>query len=248
MDGKHVVFGSVIQGKSLVREIENLPTSGSDKPQIPVTIADCGELPADYEVSEIQKADNYGDAYAEFPEDAKADDAEFKAEEVVKIVTEIKGFGAQAFKQQKFDEAIKKYRKGLRYLNEDPDLDAASPEDRAALKQLRITLNSNIALLCGKIGASEGKGAKDHYSDAVKHATFALEVEGIKDADKAKCLFRRALGHKGLKDIDAAIVDLEEAQTLAQEDKLIPIELKKLQDAQKAQKSKLRKVYSKAFE
>ena len=92
MDGKHVVFGSVIQGKSLVREIENLPTSGSDKPQIPVTIADCGELPADYEVSDVQKADSYGDVYAEFPEDAKPDDTEFKAEEIVKIVTEIKSF------------------------------------------------------------------------------------------------------------------------------------------------------------
>lgn len=32
LDGKHVVFGEVINGKSVVRQIENLPTVAQDKP------------------------------------------------------------------------------------------------------------------------------------------------------------------------------------------------------------------------
>ena len=38
LDKKHVVFGEVINGKSIVREIENLKTQSGDKPWHDVTI------------------------------------------------------------------------------------------------------------------------------------------------------------------------------------------------------------------
>lgn len=44
LDGKHVVFGKVLAGRSIVREIEDMPTDKGDKPQDKVIIADCGEL------------------------------------------------------------------------------------------------------------------------------------------------------------------------------------------------------------
>jgi peptidyl-prolyl isomerase D len=44
LDGKHVVFGSVISGKSLVRRIENLPTKSGDCPVEEVKIEECGVL------------------------------------------------------------------------------------------------------------------------------------------------------------------------------------------------------------
>ena len=39
LDGKHVVFGEVIAGKSIVRRIENLPKQPGDKPTKEVLIA-----------------------------------------------------------------------------------------------------------------------------------------------------------------------------------------------------------------
>jgi len=46
LDKKHVVFGEVINGKSIVRQIENLNTHSGDKPIQDATIIDCGELKA----------------------------------------------------------------------------------------------------------------------------------------------------------------------------------------------------------
>jgi len=43
LDGKHVVFGRVVDGIELVKRIENLEMDGST-PKDPVVIADCGEL------------------------------------------------------------------------------------------------------------------------------------------------------------------------------------------------------------
>jgi cyclophilin family peptidyl-prolyl cis-trans isomerase len=43
LDGKHVVFGKVVSGMDLVRRIEKLDTT-SDKPNIDVVIANCGQL------------------------------------------------------------------------------------------------------------------------------------------------------------------------------------------------------------
>jgi len=44
LDGKHVVFGRVLDGLLVVRKIENVPTGPSNKPKIPIVISQCGEL------------------------------------------------------------------------------------------------------------------------------------------------------------------------------------------------------------
>ncbi|KAJ4842598.1 Peptidyl-prolyl cis-trans isomerase cyp40 [Turnera subulata] len=45
LDGKHVVFGRVIQGMGVVRSIELVATDEGDFPTQDVVIADCGEIP-----------------------------------------------------------------------------------------------------------------------------------------------------------------------------------------------------------
>ena len=44
LDGKHVVFGRVIDGLLVMRKIENVPTGPNNKPKIPVVVSQCGQM------------------------------------------------------------------------------------------------------------------------------------------------------------------------------------------------------------
>ncbi len=39
LDGKHTVFGKVIEGEEVVEKLNNVPTGGADKPKTPVLIS-----------------------------------------------------------------------------------------------------------------------------------------------------------------------------------------------------------------
>ncbi|KDR75182.1 hypothetical protein GALMADRAFT_98427 [Galerina marginata CBS 339.88] len=45
LDGRHVVFGKVLDGMDIVRKIEDVAKGAQDRPSVDVTIADSGELP-----------------------------------------------------------------------------------------------------------------------------------------------------------------------------------------------------------
>ena len=44
LDGKHVIFGEVLEGVEILDKLENLSTNQNDKPYQPVTIIECGEI------------------------------------------------------------------------------------------------------------------------------------------------------------------------------------------------------------
>ncbi len=150
----------------------------------------------------------------------------------------MKGFGNTAFKAGDLSLGLDKYQKGLRYLNEDPDLANEPPETKKSLDALRFTLNSNSALLSNKL--------KD-YNEGLRCATAALEVNGITDAEKAKALYRRAVAQIGLKDEDAALKDLEEADHLVPNDAAVVKELKAVKKASAERAKKEKAAYSKFF-
>jgi len=133
---------------------------------------------------------------------------------------------------------LDKYQKGLRYLNEDPDLTTEPPETKKVMDALRFTLNSNSALLSNKLKS---------YDDGLRFASAALDVADISGADKAKALYRRAIAEVGLKDEDAALADLEAAIKLAPNDPAITKELAQVKKAAADRAKKEKAAYSKFF-
>ncbi|OJD25924.1 peptidyl-prolyl cis-trans isomerase D [Blastomyces percursus] len=241
LDGKHVVFGEVINGKGLVRKIEKSPTDSGDKPHTEVKVVDCGELSGEsYEAATQSTVDETGDKYEDYPEDAGK---EFSGEEYCKIASDLKEYGNKAFKAGNIDLGLDKYQKGLRYLNEYPEAsDSDPPELAEQMAQLRFTLHSNSALLANKLR---------RFEDGRSWAGFALETAAkaanAKDADKAKAYYRRAVALVGLKDDEEALKDLAEAAKLAPGDAAIASETarvkKAIADQQRKEKEMLKKFF-----
>jgi peptidyl-prolyl isomerase D len=240
LDNKHVVFGHVLSGKAVVRQIENLPTQGSDRPTRDAVIADCGELGTGDEVFNPSKEpDALGDPYEDFPEDQISSDEPLGAQKILQIASECKDFGNKAFKGGDVNVALDKYQKGLRYLNEDPDLEKEPADTKSKMDGLRVTLNLNAALMCQKQQA---------WEDAIRAADNALLVATISDKDKAKALFRRGFALARSKDEEAALVNLQEAKELQPEDAAITAELASVKKAIAAQKTKQKAQYKKFFD
>jgi peptidyl-prolyl isomerase D len=240
LDGKHVVFGEVINGKSVIRKIENMKTQ-SDKPFQDVTIVDCGEFSGeDYENATKRQQDATGDPYEDFTEDHQGE--ELTAPLCFKIASDLKGFGNTAFKSGDLELGLDKYQKGLRYLNEFPDPGENDPKELGEqMKALRFTLHSNSSLLANKL---------QKYRQAQNWATYALQVAdsaNAKDADKAKAYYRRAVAHEGLKEEDEALKDLQEAEKLAPGDAGIINEIAKVKKTVKDREAKDKAAAKKFF-
>lgn len=265
LDNEHVVFGQLVAGTAVMREIEISLKPPGDKPSKDVAIVGCGEWTGDKAVllfDAPNQPDALGDPYEGFPEDevqrgvtaakaatAAAPAAEdplvgrtggggptLSAELILKISTDCKGYGNTAFENRDWSMALDKYYKKLRYLND--DLTDAPGATKAALDQVRISVNSNAALVCLKKGT---------WQDAYVAATNALGVAGITATAKAKALFRRGQALAKQKDVEGALTDLAEAQKLAPNDANVLRELYQVKVALKARRKKKWTIYRAFF-
>lgn len=241
LDGKHVVFGEVIAGKSVVRAVEETPVGPNDKPENAVDIDDCGELPEGTNVDELTRKapDSTGDTYEDYPADQPKEGEDWNGTEIVKIVTDLKEMGNKAFKGGELELALSKYEKALKYLHEYPaPLDNDPPELGSQLAKLKISLHTNSSLMSFKLG---------RYRASYESADKAAVVVPISDSEKAKTLFRKGVALKACKDEEGAQQFLEEAAQLAPDDQAIKNELVAVKKAAADRKAKERKAFSKAF-
>ena len=242
LDGKHVVFGEALAGKSVVRQVENTPVGANDKPEKLCVIEDCGELPEGADIEEFTKKapDSTGDTYEDFPDDELPKGEEWKGAQIVEIATKLKDMGGSAFKGSDVGLALNKYEKALRYVHEYPTpLDGDAPDLDKQLNTLKIALYNNSSLMQYKL---------KQYKESSSQADKALGVEGATDKDKGKSLFRKGQAANAMKNEDEALQYLEEAQQLIPADAGVKNELALVKKGAADRKTKERKAYSKMFD
>lgn len=236
LNGKHVVFGEVIQGKSIVRQLERCEKGNDDKPAEDWIIADCGELPSDYVPTPVSVDDGTGDIY----EEVMADDDNIdinSPDSVFKAVSTLKDIGTKQLKDGKIEVAYEKYNKASNFLNEYFPEDL-SEENLSKLHALKLSCYLNAALVALKL--KDGK-------KAINAASNALEVEVIDDKSKTKALYRKGMGYLLAKDEESAQKSLEEALKLSPADGAIIKGLQEVKTTIKTRREKQKKAMSKFF-
>lgn len=233
LDGKHVVFGHVIAGKSVVRAIENEKTDDGDKPLNDCVISECGILK---EGDPLSFPDALGDDYEAVLSDEPRIDKS-NPETVFTAAEAIKAFGTKAYKSSNYKLAVKKYVKAAKYLD-DFQPDDMSDEDVNRYWTLKALCYSNAAQ-AAIVGNKPIQG--------MKYANSALECEGIESSIKAKAYYRRATSHLLGHNEEDAIKDFQEAHKLQPNDVGAKKALAKAEQALKDRKAKERKAFSKLF-
>ncbi|KAI1310275.1 Peptidyl-prolyl cis-trans isomerase D [Mortierella claussenii] len=236
LDGKHVVFGKVLKGISVVREIERTPKGNGDAPLSPVVIADCGEL-AEGEDDGIAAPDA-GDNYADWPDDYEGPKED---KDLVKIAQDLKNLGNSFFKTGDYSKALNKYQKAIRYLSEKPVFDDDdAPELIKEFYAVKIPCYLNRGFCALKLGRTEL---------AIKDMTVVLEMDPqfSTDADRTKAYFRRGSAYLKTNDLENAKLNLEQAKKLSPKDTGVLRELEVVQTKLAAKREKEKKAYAKMF-
>merc|ERR1719319_1038081 len=195
LDNKHVVFGEVLKGMDLVREMEQTPTT-SDKPNEPCLIADCGVLkPGEDDGVVVDETD----PYPAFPRDITDEKIDKK-----KACDEIKTRGNELYKEKNFTAALQKYQKAERYAK------AARDDD--------LTVKAKLNCVAAMLGMKNYTGVVVVLDKAVE---LYSDTDGLKDNPDnfAKLHQRRAQAQYFLKKWDDATKDFKEYEKLMSDQK-----------------------------
>lgn len=239
LDGKHVVFGQVLRGYGVVRELENVATEEGDKPTHECYIKDCGELPPGADLCPPSQDE---DPYPQYADDADIPEGESEVTFRVKAATDIKALGNDLYKKGEHSSAIKKYTKALSYLAEmtSPDagmaqeLSSSNAEVSQQLKAVAVPCLLNRAACSLKL---------QQPREAIMDCHNVLQT----DSTNTKALFRKGQAHVAVRELDDAIECFTKAQELDSNDPAIPKELAKAKQSRTAAEKKQRATYAKMF-
>ncbi|SCU98206.1 LAFA_0G16314g1_1 [Lachancea sp. 'fantastica'] len=221
LNEKHSIFGKVLHGKSVVRTVERSKVDSDGFPEEPVFIENCGQWQKSMGIPLFNASNDPigGDIYEEFPEDDLNFDQE-SAEQAFKASEIMKNSGSLLFKQRNFKDALFKYKKSLRYVNEfvpEPDV---SQEYNIKFTDLKAKLYLNISLVYLQL---------QQFEDSLTYTTFLLEMPGSSQLDKAKAYYRRGNCHFAKKRFDKALADYTSCKELNPDDEAVD---KKITDCQ----------------
>lgn len=204
LDGTNVVCGYVVRGLGIISEMERV-TTDDGTPAADILIVNSGELQRD----ETWNLNDSDDNLPPFPVDWQ-DYGAFRLledpEPVVQLLEKVKRLGNSFYSQQDFVNALRKYRKFMRYL------DAAGGCSSRAVTKLRLENLLNMAACHLKLG---------EYRDVICTCTDVIRASRD-DPDQckawSKAFYRRGVAAIELKEYESALDDLKQAHSLSPND------------------------------
>ncbi|SCV03272.1 LAMI_0H06832g1_1 [Lachancea mirantina] len=239
LNNNHSILGRVLYGKSVVRTIELTEVDADGFPLHPIKIENCGAwkpvlgLP----VYNTSNATIGGDIYEEYPDDDENFDKDVSKDSFAAAET-IKGSGTALLKQGDFQNALFKYKKALRYVNElVPDIDSDA-KSYADFMQLKAKLYLNLSLTFLKL---------KNYEDSITYAGFLLDMNKAEEQDKAKAFYRRGVCHKLKGRNELALSDFKNCHSLNPNDNVVVERIKEIETKIEEEKERTRKNLAKFF-
>ncbi|CCG23478.1 peptidyl-prolyl cis-trans isomerase [Candida orthopsilosis Co 90-125] len=236
---KHTVFGHVVHGKSVVREIERVSTTSQYEPTVPVVIESCGEWDESMDIPIFNASYDQvgGDVYEEYPDDDQTIE-EDSSESAYTAIERIKESGTILFKRGDKEQAYLKWRKCLRYIVEfDPDQEQ-SPEYFRKFKEVKKKVYLNLSLVASQL---------KQFADSIKYCTFLLESDDVSEQEKAKACFRRGSAYFEMNKLESSLADLKVAHNILPDDGLISKKMHDVETALDVKKQKEKSKYAKFF-
>lgn len=242
LNGKHTVFGRVIHGKSVVREIENVNTDSENVPKLSerVIIYNSGIWNEGDEVPIYNASYDPigGDIFEEYPDDDAHIDKE-SSESVYHASTKIKESGGLLFKKGEKQQAFLKYKKCLRYVMEYfPDQDQ-EPDWFAKYEDLKKKLYLNLSLVCLQL---------KNFKKCIDYSSYLIDMKSkLNPQELAKAHYRHGCGLVNTKKYKEGLKELAIAKELIPDDAVITREYENCEKLMEQQKKEERSKYAKFF-
>eukprot|EP00884_Botryococcus_braunii_P007198 jgi/Botrbrau1/1647/Bobra.0185s0057.1 len=239
LDNRHVVFGQVLKGYGVVRDLECSTVGEGAAPVEACIISDCGELPADTNLATIEGFNSRedGDPFPEFPDDTDLPDGEDEFSFRIRASNTIRDRGNVLFNEGKLKAAIAKYDKAMHYLDPEdfePDGEPLTPEQ---LNELGHTFSRCL------LNRATCRLKLDDVDGTIADCNHVLS----RVPDNVKALFRRGQAKLKLGEHASAVEDLQAAADLQPTDTVIKAELIRARKLMDAIKRKEKATYSRMF-
>ena len=253
------VFGKVLRGMALLREIEReagvLSCHGG---RDIIEAVECFEIEDAYDDGTILWPD--GDPFPRWPQDAPQMRQRDQYENRVAASETIKAYGTDSFNEGNYALADAKYTKALRYLDKkftrEAEVYEQEMKERVWQAQLKVPLLLNSALCKIKLG--DGRGAIKQCNEAQEwlrtqsglDSKSIIEGRGSSQTEKKspKLLLRRGMAHAMCHEYDDALKDLRKASAIMPKDAYIRKELERVKSEAVVYHQRKRDTYSHIFE
>mmetsp|Transcript_13370 Transcript_13370/g.25246 ORF Transcript_13370/g.25246 Transcript_13370/m.25246 type:complete len:749 (+) Transcript_13370:130-2376(+) len=180
--------------------------------------------------------------------DADKDDRHMKKEDRLRLAAKNKDEGNDMFKAQKFDDAIRRYKKAIDHVSRPEVLSNFTPEEADEAKKIKVSCHLNSAQCYLKAADSAAtSGGKNAAEPFYKKARTSCDDVLALDEENIKGMFRRSMCWEKLGELDNAAKDIKKALSISPEDGDLKKSMDRLERLHKKQKEGQKKVFSKMF-